>query len=65
MNAAKRTFDTVVRQEMANVLHNGGSGDQVSVFFVVACPPKVFVHIMCTFIYSNHLSFPNTLVGVC
>lgn len=34
MNAAKRTFDTVVRQEMANVLHNnGGSGsvDQVSV----------------------------------
>jgi len=33
MNAAKRTFDTVVRQEMANELHNnGGSGsvDQVS-----------------------------------
>ena len=30
MNAAKRTFDTVVRQEMANVLHNGGSVDTVS-----------------------------------
>ena len=31
MNAAKCTFDTVVRQEMANELHNnGGSVDQVS-----------------------------------
>ena len=36
MNAAKRTFDTVVRQEMANELHNGGgSVDQVS--FVLCC----------------------------
>ena len=32
MNAAKRTFDTVVRQEMANELHNGGSVDQVRLF---------------------------------
>ena len=41
MNAAKRTFDTVVRQEMANELHNGGgsgSVDQVSfVFLGVSC----------------------------
>jgi len=45
MNAAKRTFDTVVRQEMANVLHNGGSVDQVSIVF------RCFLLLILSFVY--------------